>query len=88
VRFRLPIRPMYRPPSKAYGSMSNRRSEGQAWAHEIAKEMSEDEEVKRLWGRKDDKGLIALCKKAEWEAADPAFVTATMIYTSLKGLLR
>lgn len=88
MKFRLPIRPMYRPPSKAYSSMADKRRDSQLWVNEIARELSEQDDVKKFWASGNEKALIAICKKAEWEAGEPTFVTTTMIYTALKGLLR
>ena len=79
---------MYRPPRQSQSGIADRRRAAQSQVNIAAAEMAEDPTVIASWKSGDEKGLIALCKKKEFAVGEPAFVTTTMIYNALKGILR
>jgi len=86
--FKLPLRGMYRPPRTSQGAEVGKRKDSLVVVQQAAQEMLEDPEVLALWTRKDEKGILTLCKNKEWEVGEPSYVSAGMIFKALKGLLR
>ena len=86
--FNLPFRAMYRPPRPGHKSISERRRIGHQKAHHGAQEMSQIEDIQKLWACGDEKALLEACKERAFIIGDAAYTTPTMIFNALKGYLR
>ena len=88
MRFSLPFKGRAPRPSRSYAVLAKKRREGAQKARAIANSLISDGNVVKLWKNGKTEEIRAICKEEERKYGDSSFVSETMIWITLRNVLR